>query len=607
MGLVAIHATALKAHAGEETRPGRAWVEYLLVFTWHLGGVVALTWPLLLQSGVAAPGHSRLSVCVHLWQNWWTREAVLQPQAALFFSPMLFYPWGVVVLSEFGNYLLPLLSVPFQGLLGLAGSYNALIFVLFPLAGVAAYSLARRFVSSRAACLLGSSCFVFLPYAWMELFNGALEIAVLVWLPVCLLLLHRALERPGWGRALALGSALFLAGMSSWYYGFYLLLASGLVLGMAFFFPVRFALPGVGRRAALARVIAGVGIVSGLTMYPFVMLLQETSRLDLDWRRMADDGSAMAAKSNPDLLELAGPWQIGHVDEQADFGLRKGVRYPFAVFPGYTVLVLAAFGIMTRRLPAYYGLLAVVFVMLYLGPYLKLGGTTRFLGFRVPLPVCGLASVTNVFAANILHSYRAFVVPSLILCLLAAAGAEVVFDRLRLSRVRRWASALALAALAVPAAADLAHLPVPFPRAEVVLPESLGLLARLHGPGAVVDVPVSVQPHHAYRFLLAQTIHRRPILSGQAFRARSYAELDPTLTALHAVQDGEAPPQGWNPTQVHALAEAGFRFFIVHDDFLDPACREGVHTFLMRFCDVVATDPGPPPLTLYEMRPHARP
>ncbi len=605
MGLDEVHGSALNAHGCGAAGYGRVLAECLLVSIWHFLGVAFLTWPLLPQVWSAAPGHSKLSVCVHLWQYWWTHEAVLRPDAALFFSPTLFYPWGVMVLGEFGNYLLPVLSVPLQGVLGLIGSYNALVFTMLPLAGAATYALARRFVPCRAACLLGSSCFVFLPYAWMELFNGAIEIAVLVWLPFCLLLLHHAMEQPGWARGFALGLGLFLAAMSSWYYGFFLMLASCVVLGLAFLWPSRFWIKTRAGRSAIARLIAGMVVVSGLTMYPFVLLLRETSRVELDWRHMSEDGSTMAPKSNPDLLELAGPWQTGNVDEQADFGLRKGVRYPFAVFPGYMVLLFAGFGLLNKRLPAYYWLLAGVFMILYMGPYLKILGTTRFFGFRIPLPVSGLASVTNVFAANILHSYRAFVVPSLILCLMAAAGAAV-FERLSFSRSRRWITALALAAIAVPAASDLAHLPIPFPRAQVVLPACLKQLAEMPGPGAVVDVPVSVQPHHAYRFLLSQTIHKRPILSGQAFRSRSYAELDPLLADLRAIQEGGPLPAVWDSIHADTLAAAGFRFFIVHGDFLEASALEQTREFLSGFCAVVAEDSGPPYIIIYEMTNYAR-
>ena len=142
--------------------------------------------------------------------------------------------------------------------------------------------------------------------------------------------------------------------------------------------------------------------------------------------------------------------------------------------------------------------------------------------------------------------------------------------------------------------------------AEVKLPSGLSRLAEIPGPGAVVDVPVSVQPHHAYRFLLAQTVHGRPILSGQAFRARSYAELDPMLAELRAIQEGVPPPQEYNPDHVRTLANAGFRFFVVHGDFLEPEAALAVRDFLSRFCSVVAED-QPACHGVYEINPHEHP
>jgi len=71
-----------------------------------------------------------------------------------------------------GNFFLPLVSLPFQFLFGLAGGFNATFILMMSATGVATYALCRRFVASRPACLLGGLAVVVLPYSWVEVYNG---------------------------------------------------------------------------------------------------------------------------------------------------------------------------------------------------------------------------------------------------------------------------------------------------------------------------------------------------------------------------------------------------------------------------------------------------
>ena len=102
--------------------------------------------------------------------------------------------------------------------------------------------------------------------------------------------------------------------------------------------------------------------------------------------------------------------------------------------------------------------------------------------------------------------------------------------------------------------------------------------------------------------MLAQTRHRRPILSGQAFMAHTFAEVDPFLRQLRRIQDELATEEDLFLPRPRSLLDAGFRFFIVHWDFMSTPAADGVRDALESCCSTWADDPEHR-TTIYEMLP----
>ena len=256
----------IPAKPDENPRP--CFREAAAAFFFYLAMLAAVTWPLAAHFNDWIPGHPRLSSCVHLWHFWWTREAILDPGLALFFSPMLFYPWGVMTLGEFGNFLLPVLSIPFQAALGLAGSFNLIVFFSpapgaeMPLRGGGAWR------ASRAAGGAFAVPAVRVDGAVQRRSKSRCCLAAGL-----LLLIDAGLRRPSARRGALLGGCLFLAAMSSGYYGFFVFLSAGalILLGV-----VRPRLIGLGDkpglRPQLFRMLAAMLAVSLAGMLPFVWL-----------------------------------------------------------------------------------------------------------------------------------------------------------------------------------------------------------------------------------------------------------------------------------------------------------------------------------------------
>ena len=572
--------SVLSPGAGRRGGP-RIWREHAALFLFYLLAVLALTWPLVTRITTEVLGHPRLSVKTHLWQYWWTREALFTPGWHLFQTPLLYYPKGLDTLRELGNFFLPLVSLPFQFLLGLVGGFNATFILMMSVTGLATYALCRRFVASRPACLLGGLAVVALPYSWVEVYNGVPEIAILFWIPVCLLALDVCLDRPSAGRGALLGLILFLAAMSSWYYGFFLTLAV----------PLGFLVRGIAvariDRSALRPLVVALLVtlaVHGSLILPFALRLRQASRVTADWEEWTDS-PLVGSKANPQVNEFFWPRRFPLVAETTAFGPDDFILFPFAVFPGFVVLSLGALGLLRRRsLSPALAAIGICFFLLALGPYLKLGGTTRFLPFRIPLPGFFLASLWPGFSAFVLHSYRAVVIPSVLLAVLAARGAEGLLLRLEGSRAYRGVFVLGAGVLLLGDAFNGSNLEFPLRRAPAVPAEVYGRIAADPEPGGVADLPLSEENQCSGEFMLAQTRHRRPIITGTSYTRYNLFEEDLLLRQLKEAQTGQSlpePPRRDAPRSGDGLlTRAGYRFIVLHRDMLPTAVAARMDTLI---------------------------
>lgn len=590
------------SNGNRDVAPSATFRHYLGVWLLYLILVIVASWPLILQFRTAVPGHPWLSVKIHLWQFWWTREALLSAKEAFFRTHLLYFPDGLDTLTEMGNFLLPILSVPFQMLFGLAGGYNAVFLAAFAAAGTAVYALCASLGVGRPACFVGGAAFTFLPYAWMKVFDAEFEIAVLVWLPVCVFQIGRCLDRPCVSRGLVLGLLLFLSAMSSWYYGFFLAVAApiaGLLYAAERAREKRFKTAVTMR--ALAALAVGVALHSAL-MLPFALELGKTKRVsDLNWIRASRKWD-LEAKANPDVLELIAPWQRAPSDRDMEQVAEFGIPYPFAVFPGFLTLFLALYGLRSRpRIPSYLWGGAWFFWIVSLGPWLKIGASGGLLPPRLPLPAYHLASHSHAFAAITIHSYRAAVLLLLLLSVLAAVGFDRIVRQLGVDGARRSLVCAAVAVIMGLGALDAGGLSRPLRRTDTVIPAVYDRLGETRGFGAVADIPVTEVDHVVAEQMLAQTRHGRPILAGRSYETRFPGPWGNLLDGLYyRAPKGQTEEAVWEPAvRVAGLAAKGVRFFVVHWRWLPESRARDVRAMLESTCATLAEDEGNG-ITIYE-------
>jgi hypothetical protein len=255
-------------------------------------------------------------------------------------------------------------------------------------------------------------------------------------------------------------------------------------------------------------------------------------------------------------------------------------RLRAVVYLGWVSLALAAWGARSgvgdRR---GWVALAVVSWVLALGPFLYIGGDHALLpgSVFVPLPFYALWASLPLFS-TISHAYRFVVLTQLALGVLAACA---------LARRPRLTPFLApLAALAVLLdSALLSPADWPVPSADVRVP---AVYAQIPGPGAVIDLPVSLQSLAQGRYALYQIQHGRPI---------PYALNNPTPPILDArrltrlIIDLErsavtSPPPTLPMLDLlvsrDLLASEGFAAIVLHPGLYPPAMAEKVRVILDR-------------------------
>ncbi|MGQ9787674.1 MAG: hypothetical protein ACUVSJ_14580, partial [Anaerolineae bacterium] len=279
--------------------------------------------------------------------------------------------------------------------------------------------------------------------------------------------------------------------------------------------------------------------------------------------RLSADVSAFFTPSA--LHPLWGTWAAGWADR---FTASLSER---TVFVGYSVLVLALVAVLSRRKgAALWGVIALVFAVLAMGPRLHLGGQTVFGNFGpIPLPYAVLVHIFPLL--RISRSVSRFaVVVMLSLGVLAAMGSAWVASKC-LARVGSHAARRvpALVTLALIGLIGLEYLAVPYP---VSFPETHPFhyqLARELGEFAIMDVPMDAWDRPAN--LLFQTVHGKPLISGYTSRANPLAPAwrTPVLQTFRYlapdINSGDATALAET-----VLADLRVRYVVVHKHDLPP-------------------------------------
>ena len=450
-------------------------------------------------STIDVSGYDPADSYIFMWNFWWTRRALASGHG-LYWTDLLGYPHGASLALH--SYALPycLLSLPVQwlvsGLPGLILAFNLIVLLSFVLTAAAVSVLAARVSRSYAAGLVAGVMVALAPFRSLNVARLHLlatefpAIYVLCWVVF--------MERPSRLRAIALGVSLALCVYSSPEYAIAAALFSALWLmyeWRSWYTPTVKGL----------RVGLGIASISCVILVSPLLTAQASAIVRHEIRpvRTLDEvitwSPALASFFVPSRMHPVYGSLLSAAGEYGSPGL-EGMRSETTIPLTMWVLVLVALTRMKRDRSTFWVIAGAVFLVLTLGPFLRLTGSWTT---RVPLPYAALYAVLPLLRAS-RDPTRMLPMATLMLAIVAAFGVRAC-----LARIRNRSVAAIVTVLFVATVVFESLTPAPtHATAGQMVPAIYQRIADTPGKFAVLDLRVEPLP------LLAQTVHGKPITSG---------------------------------------------------------------------------------------------
>ena len=585
-------------------RSSRAWRRIVIAAAIYLALTCVLTWPLVTSLGTRLAGALGSDVFGHVWMHWISRHALLESGMLPFRieTDLLLAPLSGKVHSS--DPVGSLLSVPLQALFGLVASFNLIILANVTFSATAMFVLARRATKDDRAAFVAGLAFGFSPFLLAEVNNGAPELLTAGWLPLLVLTLSRLSSTRGWTHVLPTAAVLWMASISTWYYG---VCACLLVAVSCLSPPVLHEAPPVPLRDRLRKHLA-VTVVFAIAIAPFTALYVDSM-------------------AGADALVYGDAAHKEHALEQAHLSVdAKGVLLPFRshyqivdfLLPSYlglVVLGLAAAGAATRRPGRRFWLAGGgAALVLAMGPILVFGSRhIEVGGHPVWMPFALFSEVLPILSS--MHTPRRMLVVTIMaVALLGGVGVKALMT----SVPPRWATAVACACgLLVLAEPFLTRqVPFPIPSTSAAVAPVFETIARSPRKGALLEAPVLLDDNRLVIFY-TQTVHGRPIQAGLPWEGPVASYCAPPVREVPLVQwlavpgvaggDNE-PPATWTVEGVWRdlewLEAMGFSHILLHTSEFTPDRARAAGDLLDRL--IGPGDRSSPSFILYTLPSPAR-
>lgn len=578
------------------------WARHGLAFLVSVGLALVWTYPLALHLATHIPGSAQGDGPVFVWNNWWMRTAIASPSARIFWTPLLFAPFGTSLVLNSHSALPSLVAATVFRPAGLVLATNLVLLTGLALNVFTAYLFAHALTKRRAASLLAGIVYGGSPFVMGHLL-GHFNLVHLWVLPLCASCVWRALDSGRRVWAGAAGVTLAAAPYVDYYLAIYAAALAFLLLVSRTFTVHLVSNPSSG--AWLRRTIAAIALASGAAAVTIALtggtvfhigdirvlarrptnlitvtwlgivaylLMTWAPRVRLVWKPWRPSRRALVCFTLPLLAVLplaaavARLWQSGGYVSPVYHWRSSPAGIDVATFllgnpwhpliGGWTRAQYERFGIDPIEQCGWLGVPAVVAIALAALWWRSIDGrrlafcATMFLAWALGPWLTIAGSQTGVllpaFALrwvpvvnNARMPGRALVVVYLVLGLLAAIA---------LARRSRGSDRLMTLLLIALVTADYAAVPFPVSRAEVP-----AVYARISNiDGNVLELPMGIRDGFGEtgRFdsqaMLNQTLHRRPILGGfvarlaPAIRDRYLA--NPVMRSLLSASTGQSIP-----------------------------------------------------------------
>lgn len=489
---------------------------------------------------------------VKLWDNWWLQDYAFDG-ASLTFTDLQFHPSGLDLSYHSISWTVGFLSWALTSVTDSITAYNLTILIALFATAYAAYLLARSFMRYRAAAWLAGAIYSYAPYHLAHS-GGHPDLVHLAPIPLAVLLLFTAISKQSVLAALGAALMIGLAGFTSLYIMVFALLTVGPVLVFLLIDKHRWS------QARIWRIVIIFGVASGVLLsIRLVPIFRDGSALT-----DAIESKYSAIYDQTDLLSYILPSHLN----------------PY--FAPYTSEIASRFGYMSKKWPAYLGIvplaltvialtwkkqrkimllwfsIGLIFIVLSLGPILRFNGNlyegivlpARYLSWFPPIRAVGRP---DFFVMGVL----------LPLAVLSAFG----FDRLLRSLEGHRISQLALM-IALPGLLLFEYWSGDFPGFSPNVSPFYEQLSHEPGDFAIIQLPMGRQTSKKYLFL--QTIHHKPIVEGLSARtpieSYQYIQSNPLLQnwSVGEPLNCDLPKNDRFSSALDELIDDDFRYVVVH-------------------------------------------
>ena len=491
----------------------------------YVVAAAVMTWPLVLHPSAligapVGPGDPFL----YLWTLGWGMHAVLHDPMSLVtgavFNANIFHPAAGTL--SYSDHLL-LQSVLLSPLYAITGDvtlcYNVLLLASLVASALAMHAFVREVVGTSGGAYLAGLVWGFGSFRFAHLLHVQLQ--ALYFLPLTFLFLHRLLAGRRMKDAIGLGVVLGLQAVSSVYYaviGGVGLLCAGVVLAVS-----------IGRRwdGVLVRRLVVSLAVAGVLVLPLAIVYLRVQQSE-GFGRNLDEASRGAAYASSYLQVPSGNVIYGRTDLLRDHreparGAPPRTGPERELFPGFTITLLAAFGMWWGWRGGSRPLVLSMSVVLVLGFVLSLGPDgIRSLYAGLHRYVFGFQAIRAPARFAVLVFFG--------LSTLAALAWRELQARTRVTS--RSALRILPFAVIVATALELLHIPVALAAAPPLRTDVGQWLREQREPGAVVVLPITIDVENTPA-MVQSLEHRRPLLNGYSGqRPAFYPSLVDALSAF---------------------------------------------------------------------------
>jgi hypothetical protein len=534
-------------------------VAYAGVFLAYALLTLIMTWPVVARLDTHLIGTGD-DMWVHYWNNWWVKR-VLRQGGNVFSTSLLFHPTGVSLLHHNFAWVNIAAWLLLEPVVGGIGAYNMVHLLHIPLCGLGMFLLARRLFKSDGLAFVSGLVFAFWPYRMLDV-NHPNMISTEVF-PLFMLTLLRLFQDGRQIRdGIIAGVLLALIGYVRWQ----LVILAGLMACLHVLYTLIWE-----RERWNWRTVAGLALVAGISVALVAPAVYPLVRAGLAGGFSDETYEMQLGEISQDFLSWFVPQHqhplSGLYDHIfAGYASISG-RERYSAFLGHVVVGLAVVGVVKRWKETRFWLaLAVVCFVLALGPHLQFNGTHYV---NIPLPIRLIDWMLPVQMLRYPHRFNALLaVP---MAVLAGYGASVLREALVRQRWGRQVARPAVFAALLGLLILVDYISVPTATVPAHVPSFYAGLAQESGDFAVVELPGQRRPAEYYMFY--QTVHSHPVQTGHVSRlpseALDFVSSTPLLSTTYTEGGLNTTPPDVS-RQLAMLAEAGFRYIVVHKALASP-------------------------------------